>query len=227
MRRVLPYIVMGIGILLLILGSLGSVKRNVVLKSIVESKTYEILPCNGTSLFLEANGSLCTDLRKLEIKYLEKGNYIDEKNLSFPLIKSSKGKLSLRIENYGASLNITKEFLDGGYLIPVKEGLWNVTIKSENPSTIYNIVEDLPENIKITKDEDSIKIPCGDYSILLYNPSENPVLIEVYSSKEISSLPLIALGLAAFLIGIALRRRGYAHGNWREGSGKGSFSSIK
>ncbi len=225
MREVLSYIVIGIGVSLVVLGSMGSIGRRSVLESVIEGGTYEILHCNETSLVLEANDSLCIDLRELNVKYLGRGEYIDEKDVIFPLIKGDKGKLSLEIKNYDTSLNITKEFVDGGYLIPVKEGLWNITIKSENPSAIYDIVKNAPKNARITKDGNTIKIPCGDYSVLIYNPSESSVSIKVYSTNEVV-LPLIALGLAVFLLGIVLRRRKYAYRDWRRRSGENSIRFI-
>ncbi len=224
MKEILPYIVVGIGVFLFMLGSLGSMKRKRILESVVEDRTYEIISCNGTSLVLEANDSLCIDLRKLNVRYLGKGDYIEEKDVYFPLIKGNKGKLSLKIESHCVSLNITKEFIDGGYLIPVEEGLWNITIKSENPSILCDIVEDIPKDARITKNGNITRIPCGDYSVLLYNPSEDPVSIKVYSSEGLNSLPLIALGLAVFLLGISLRRREYAHRDWR---GRGRENSVR
>ncbi len=225
MRKILPYIVVGIGIFLLLFGSLESMKREAILKSTIESGTYEIFPCNGTTLILRANGSLCIDLRKLNIRYLGRGTSIRENDVSFPLIRGSEGKLSLIIENYNASLNMTKEFVDGGYLIPVEEGNWNVTIRSEAPSVIYDIEEDAPRDANISRDGDFITVPCGDYSILLYNPLGYPVSVEAYRLKGWEALPIITLGLAASLLGVALGRQGHANRYQGEGSGKSSVGS--
>ncbi|HDI73493.1 MAG TPA: hypothetical protein ENF57_00600 [Candidatus Korarchaeota archaeon] len=225
MRKVSSYALIALGTFLLLLGILSPFRAGTEKAMVVEGGTFEIVHCNTSStLTLNSNGSLCIDFREISMRPLSEGRSIKAKNIRFPAVKGGKGNLSLRIENYDASLDLHYRLVDGGLIIPVNRGLWNVSLRSEEPSMLYEVERDLMKDGRIFKEGDEVRIFCGNFSVLLYNPSSSPIVARVMTNEGEGSLALITMGVAITLSGLALRRYCNAQGSWRGKSGDSSSS---
>jgi len=214
------------GMMLLAWGLLAQGTPRDEARFLVEGGTYEILPCNVSYLLIEDNGSICIDLRDISLRPLLRGSSLTAENVSFPLIRGEGGGLRVSVRNLDAEWNIAVDLVDGGYLIPVERGEWNLSVHSDSTAALFEIVDDRPRDGRVIKEGDVVRIPCDDHLILLFNPSETPVEVRVRAIVEEDRVPTIAAGIAMALAGAALRRRDHADRSGRKGSDESSVAAL-
>ncbi len=202
----LPLLLLTSGIVLMVYSLVP--KESSVQNRILEGGTFEIFECQG-ELTVQVNGSACVDLREVEFKELSRGTSV-EGTVRFPLLKMRGSKLELTVSNYDARWGRSYHLSDGGFLIPLEEGQWNVSAASDGQITLYEVERYYPARGDLTRGGDSVKAVCsgsnGTY-LILYNPSQEPLEVRVTTSR----LDLHALFASIGLILMSLLVRRYFH----------------
>ncbi|GEM_PF-2646030 len=214
-------------LLLLILGAVLLVYSLIPSESIVgnlvlENGTYEIVKCQST-MILQANGSLCVDLRDMRLREVSRGSSINEL-VSFPLLEVRGSSLELIVSNYDAVWSRGYYFSDGGSLIPVERGEWNLSASSDGQITLYEIEGYDEVGGDLVRSDGPIRVACDSVSdrtyLILYNPSQEPLRVRVLADHDINVYSLsISIGL--ILAALLVRRYSYAIG-----SGRGAFTGA-
>ncbi len=219
-------------LLLLILGSAFLIyslipREDLIEELVLENGTYEMVRCRG-AITVQANGSLCVDLREVRLREVAQGSSVNEA-VEFPLLEVRGSRIELTVSNYGVVWSRSYDFLDGGYLIPMERGKWNLSASSDGEITLYEVEEYDPVKGDLVKSGNSIRVNCGSTGgayLILYNPSREPLRARVVADHYIDphflsiSIGLILMALLARRYFHAVENRGgaiagagrYAHG---------------
>ncbi len=195
-------------------------KEGPVRDLVLDGGTYEIIGCQG-ALAVHVNGSACMDLREMELRELARGTSVEER-VRFPLLKVEGSRLELTVSNYDARWRRSYHLSDGGFLIPVEDGEWNISAVSDGQITLYEVERYYPARGDLTRSGNTIKVRCdrasGTY-LILYNPSQEPLEVQVIASRL--DLRILPASLGLILLALLLRR--YFHAV--EG-GRGAIAGI-
>ncbi|MDK2373135.1 MAG: hypothetical protein QI197_07155 [Candidatus Korarchaeota archaeon] len=218
--KLLPLLLLILGAFLLVYGLIP--RENLVGDLVLENGTYEIVKCQGT-MILQANGSLCMDLRDMRLREISRGSSVNEL-VSFPLLEVRGSRLELAVSNYDAVWRRSYDFSDGGSLIPVEMGEWNLSASSDGQITLYEIESYNEVRGELIKSDGSIRVTCGSISdrtyLVLYNPSQEPLRVRVLTDHDID---IYSLSISIGLVLAALLMRRYSHAI---GSGRGAFTGA-
>ncbi len=216
----LPLLLLISGAVLLIYSVIsgGEVVRDLVL----EGGTYEVIRCQGT-VTVQVNGSLCADLREMKLKEIARGSSMNE-SVAFPLLEVKGSRLELTVSNYDAVWRRNYEFLDGGSIIPMERGEWNLSASSDGQITLYEVERYDPVRGDLVRGDDSIRVACGSASdetyLILYNPSQVSLRVRVIKGR---SIDLYSISTSIGLVLAALLVRRYSHAVGSEG---GAFAGA-
>ena len=175
---------------------------------VLDGGTYEIVRCQG-ALTVRINGSACMDLREIELRELARGTSV-EGVARFPMLKVRGSRLDLMVSNYDARWRRSYDFSDGGFLIPVEDGEWNISAMSNGQITLYELERYYPARGDLIREDNSIKVVCNgadETYLVLYNPSREPLQVRVTTGR----LDLHILVASVGLVLMALLVRRYLH----------------
>ncbi len=217
---VLPLFLLISGAVLLVYSLIP--RENLAGDLVLENGTYEMVRCQGT-MILQVNGSLCVDVRDMELREIARGSSVNEL-VSFPLLKVRGSRLELTVSNYDAVWRRSYDFSDGGSLIPMERGEWNLSASSDGQITLYGIERYNPARGDLVRSDDSVKVACGsiinETYLILYNPSQESIRVRVLTGHDID---VYSLSISIGLVLAALLVRRYSHAI---GSGGGALTGA-
>ncbi len=220
LTALLPLLLLISGAVLLVYSLIP--RGNSVEDLVLEGGTYEIVKCQGT-MTLQVNGSLCVDLRDMRLREVARGSSVNEL-VAFPLLEVRGSRLELTVSNYDSVWRRSYDFLDGGSLIPMERGEWNLSASSDGQITLYEVERYDPVRGDLVRSDDSIRVACGSVSnetyLILYNPSQESLRVRVVTGHNID---LYSLSISIGLVLVALLVRRYSHAI---GSGGGAFTGA-
>jgi len=222
MRRHLPLILLVLGIVILLMSLNNPFKEEEHSSFLIEPRTIEIVDANASSLIIETDVPLCLDARVIKIFYITNGSSIQVKGVHWPLLRvRDTSTLTIDVSKGQGSLKRTYTIQDGGYIIPVDEGYWEVNVSSNGEVVIYEIETMTPVDPLVTIDTSGkIHLRGGKFSLLLINTCNTTAHVRVLKSEgEDVNIALFGLGLAIFLLGVARARREHIADSGRRGGG--------
>ncbi len=198
---------------------------------VLEGGTHEVVRCSG-ALILHSNGSICADIRYMKLRRVSSGRRVNAP-VTFPLLEVRGTRAYVKVRNLDAVWRASYGFVDGGFLIPLDRGRWNLTASSDGQIILYEVQSFRPAHGRLVRRAGSVEVSCpgpdpglGVATVLVYNPSDHPVALRVERGPGPNPALIassVALVLAAILVG---RRLHASEGGRRGGAGKGGRPPI-
>ncbi len=222
MRRYLKLILLVVGIVMLLISLKNPFKEEEHYSFLIEPGTLEIVDANASTLIIETDIPLCLDARVIKISYVTNGSSIRVKGIHWPLLKvRGPSNLTIDISKGQGSLKRTYIIQDGGYVIPIDKGYWELNVSSNGKVIIYDIEAMALVDPPVTIDTSGkIHLRGGRFYLLLINTYNMTAHVSVLKSKgEDVNIALFGLGFAIFLLGVARARREHIADSGRGGRG--------
>ncbi len=221
MRRHFPLILLVLGIIMLLISLNNPFKEEKYYSFLIEPGTIEIMDANASSLTIETDIPLCLDARVIKLSYVANGSSIRVKDIRWPLLRvTGPSVLTVDVSKGQGSLRRTYIIQDGGYIVPVDKGYWEVNVSSNRKVFIYEIEAMMVVDPPVTTDASGkIYLRGGKFSLLIINTYNTTAHVRILRSEgEDTNLALFGLGLAILLLGVTrIRRERVANSDRREG----------